>query len=317
MEGPLLFRVILILNSMFQYHLDTSSKKFNCPACDQKRFVRLVDMHTGAYCASEYGRCDREMSCGYFKYPKGDTLNTKSCHTKPNLVKNPLKGICSAPGLSTDIRNNHNTQNTHQPISHIPESIYLESMKQMKENTLYQWLSNKYSDSMTVNICLKYGVGSNPYHTQQTAFWQIDSQGRKRTAELIQYLPTGKRDRKRNPNWMHSILTKKGLIKDFNLEQVPYGAHLLQENRRKVAVVEGAKTAIVCALEYPEFLWIGTQGAHGLNNRLLDILNPSQTILVPDSGFDDVWRKKCERRFQIMSISEFVEEGEDLGDIVE
>jgi len=53
----------------YRYILDNSSKKFECPSCGKRRFVRLIDSETGQYIASEYGRCDRQDSCGYVKYP--------------------------------------------------------------------------------------------------------------------------------------------------------------------------------------------------------------------------------------------------------
>lgn len=53
----------------YRYILDNTSKKFICPECGQKRFVRMIDTETNQYIASEYGRCDRQESCGYTKYP--------------------------------------------------------------------------------------------------------------------------------------------------------------------------------------------------------------------------------------------------------
>ncbi|WP_245980451.1 DUF6371 domain-containing protein [Flagellimonas lutimaris] len=54
--------------------LDRSSKKFVCPACNKKRFVRYVDRETGNYLDGDYGRCDRSDNCGYFKSPKQDDI---------------------------------------------------------------------------------------------------------------------------------------------------------------------------------------------------------------------------------------------------
>ena len=51
--------------TQYKYHLDKSSKKFNCPQCDKKRFVKYIETETGHYADSQYGRCDRETSCGY------------------------------------------------------------------------------------------------------------------------------------------------------------------------------------------------------------------------------------------------------------
>lgn len=60
--------------SNFRYELDRSSKKFICPSCSKKRFVKYVDRVSGNYLSGEYGRCDRSDNCGYFKSPKQDEI---------------------------------------------------------------------------------------------------------------------------------------------------------------------------------------------------------------------------------------------------
>lgn len=54
---------------MYQNILDKSSKKFVCPDCGQRTFVRYVNCETGEYITDNYGRCDRESKCGYYALP--------------------------------------------------------------------------------------------------------------------------------------------------------------------------------------------------------------------------------------------------------
>lgn len=63
----------------YAYGLDTSSKKYDCPQCGHKAcMVAYLDNETKAPVdVHQYGRCDRENSCGYHKHPKED----------PTLVK--------------------------------------------------------------------------------------------------------------------------------------------------------------------------------------------------------------------------------------
>ena len=56
-------------NINYRYSLDRSSKKFTCPECRQKRFVRYVDAETDEYLPEQFGRCDREVNCGYHQNP--------------------------------------------------------------------------------------------------------------------------------------------------------------------------------------------------------------------------------------------------------
>jgi hypothetical protein len=53
----------------FSNKLDPSSKKFVCPNCNKKTFVRYLEVETLSYSADEFGRCDRESECSYHKSP--------------------------------------------------------------------------------------------------------------------------------------------------------------------------------------------------------------------------------------------------------
>lgn len=54
----------------FKFQLDKSSKKNICPSCDKRTFVYFLDTDSGEYLPANYGRCDREQSCGYYNAPK-------------------------------------------------------------------------------------------------------------------------------------------------------------------------------------------------------------------------------------------------------
>lgn len=54
----------------YRHSFDPSSRKFICPGCDKRRFVRYVDNATGDYLPEQFGKCDRESKCGYFMKPE-------------------------------------------------------------------------------------------------------------------------------------------------------------------------------------------------------------------------------------------------------
>jgi hypothetical protein len=54
----------------FKYVLDKGSKKFHCPSCNKKTFVKYIEAKTGDYLSTDdFGKCDREQNCNYHKAP--------------------------------------------------------------------------------------------------------------------------------------------------------------------------------------------------------------------------------------------------------
>lgn len=58
-----------MLISNYRYVLDTSSKKYKCPNCAKNTLVRFIDSASGNLMPIDFGRCDREEKCSYFKAP--------------------------------------------------------------------------------------------------------------------------------------------------------------------------------------------------------------------------------------------------------
>ncbi|MEP2240422.1 MAG: DUF6371 domain-containing protein [Maribacter sp.] len=54
----------------FKYVLDKSSRKFICPSCGKRRFVKFVDVMTNEYLKGNYGKCDRSDNCAFKNYPR-------------------------------------------------------------------------------------------------------------------------------------------------------------------------------------------------------------------------------------------------------
>ncbi|NCC74622.1 MAG: hypothetical protein EOM06_14670, partial [Sphingobacteriia bacterium] len=84
----------------FKFELDRTSKKYTCPGCGNRTFVRYIDTETGELLPEKYGRCDREISCGYFSKPEGQSKTIRQHHAPPTevsyipfeILKSPLRG---------------------------------------------------------------------------------------------------------------------------------------------------------------------------------------------------------------------------------
>ncbi|WP_417237377.1 DUF6371 domain-containing protein [Bizionia paragorgiae] len=280
----------------YRYSLDRTSKKYHCPRCTKKRFVRYVDNETGEYLPLEFGRCDRESECGYFQNPKGEFANTYEVKYTPP-----------------------------PPISYHPIELVKQSGRNFKQNNFIQFLKTLFSEDEVKDAILKYLIGTSKYWNGATVFWQIDNQQKIRHGKIMLYDPeTGKRaknaDGKAYINSVRSTLK----LKDFNLKQCLFGLHLINESEtRTVAIVEGEKTAVIMSLFKPEYVWLATGSKQGFKYDMLKPLKSYKIIVFPDkSEFVDWQDKAMELKnfgFDI-SVSSYLEntdnpKGTDLADI--
>jgi hypothetical protein len=114
---------------VFKYTLDNGSKKFLCPNCTKKTFVKYIETETGNYLSDDFGKCDREQNCNYHKAPpkgkKGYLIHFLS-----------LKNISDKACKLTDVNG---------IINIIPKSQILEQTK----NDC--WVTEWYLKTSTIN----------------------------------------------------------------------------------------------------------------------------------------------------------------------
>ena len=84
----------------YKWTLRKGGGKMICPKCGQRRFVPYVSTLDGKTLAgSEYGRCDREQSCGYQLYPGKDVnagdIKPVEVKIEPPLRFYPARGLLS------------------------------------------------------------------------------------------------------------------------------------------------------------------------------------------------------------------------------
>jgi hypothetical protein len=280
----------------YKYQLDKSSKKFNCPQCSKKRFVRYIEVETGHYADNQYGRCDRELNCGYISYPNNNSI------VNYNYV---------AP----------------KPIdpSYIDKDIFIKTLTNYESNPFITYLYSHY-DKNEVNATIdKYQVGTSNRFNYSTVFWQMDNTGNIRSGKIMAYdITTGKRVKKEDGSplisWAHTALN----IPDFNLNQCLFGLHLLSESIKQVAIVESEKTAVIMSIEFPQYTWMATASLNGFKYDLLEPLKNKEIIAFPDKGGYEKWRSTADnlnrRGFEIR-VSKLLENisyktGWDLVDVI-
>jgi len=261
------------MEKAFKYSLERGSKKFLCPNCHKKTFVKYIDNETGEYLPDRYGRCDREQKCGYFQTPES---------AESTFIPNAV-----------EVMKPEST--TYLSLDHLDSSFNSEFEKQ---NNFILSLNKILDDHSIKRVISEYFISTyNYWNNWATVFWQIDEKERVRSGQVILYDPhNGKRIKKpfSHITWMHSILLKKGEIEDFNLKQCLFGLHLINDYPdRNIAIVEAPKTACIMSAVYPKFLWMATCGLSNINPEKFKPIKNKKIILYPDLGAFDVWSEKA------------------------
>ena len=283
---------------MYKFELEKGSKKYDCPACSQKRFVRYVNIETSDHLSYDVGRCDREGKCGYHKKPKEYFADNPN---KSNV--GVYVGTCRNEGISNHNLPNKNrsqqstdAQTTKKNADHIDKRYLLRTLANYEQNAFVQFLINLFPNSFdeVEKVVKNYKIGTTK--DGKTIFWQIDKKHRIRTGKIIAYdCLIGERRKDIFPNWIHAELKKKNLLKqDFNLKQCFFGEHLLQKYPGKtVAIVEAEKTAVICSIIFPEILWLAVGAKGYLNAQRIQIFADRKILLFPDADAFSDWKEKA------------------------
>jgi hypothetical protein len=257
-------------------------KKQICPQCSKLSFVPYISNDTNELAGEQYGKCDRADNCGYTKYPKSECTSfddwKMQVHTKP-IQPQPKR-----------------------QISFIDNDIFKKSLAGYDKNVLIKYLSGVAGTEKVMQAVRKYNVETTK--DGATIFWQIDGNNRIRAGKIMHYKADGHRDHDVKPpvQWVHSTLK----LPDYNLVQCLFGENLLRDTTKKVAIVEGEKTAVVASLFLPDYIWLATGGEQnfGLIERCA-ALKGKKIMLFPDlKAFDD-WKLKADKLKNKLDISVF------------
>ena len=280
----------------------TMSDRHTCPKCGGRHcFTYYVDENNQPF-DKTVGRCDHESECGYHYPPKeyfSDHPEQKrpkeDCPHYIRTEKPMASGKPSSKSFGT-IPNEYVVR-SRSDSSHLIQFI----------------LSQKEDDANSMRRVLDdYRIGAT--RDGSTIFWQIDINGRVRTGKIIQYKrEDGHRIKIKGVNWVHSLLKRQSAIgEDWTLAQCLFGEHLLSlaANQRKVvAVVESEKTAVICAIQYPECVWLATGGKSQLSPDKMRVLAGRTVIFFPDVDGYHEWTERT-RSFTFcrsVTVSDFLD----------
>ncbi|HWY98914.1 MAG TPA: DUF6371 domain-containing protein, partial [Bacteroidia bacterium] len=277
------------------YELDKSSRKFECPGCHKKRFVRYIDKNNdGKYLPSEYGKCDRINNCTYHLNPYKGGYHKETIrftrHRKQNY----------SHSLSYRVRKQEVPK-----YDTVPPDLYLASGTREKYDTnLFTSYLKAYFGTECTNVLIReYCIGNSLNDSRATIFWQVSYDGEIRTGKNITYniVPNSdlylgkdiKRVKTSKPFLIHATIKP-----EFKVYPCFFGEHLLKRYPEKdVILVEAEKSAIIASVFYPDFVCIATGGSAGCRwateYHAMKPLIGRKVIMYPDLKNTEAWEKRA------------------------
>ena len=260
-------------NNNYKWSLRKGGKKERCPQCGKMRFVPFVlTADPSVKAGAEYGRCDREQSCGYFRYPGGEVKVESEREYTPDPPKEPIL---------------------------IPAE-YAIGARVGDTNSLYRAYAGLINPLQLRVTMERYNCGTGSHG--ECIYYQYDGEC-VRTAKAILYGKDGHRVKTEDGGlpvwWLHKSPSVRQYTAGRELNQCLFGQHLLQRYpNARVYVVEAEKTAVMMAATDKDGagrIWLACGGSQMLKGAIdLMSLIGRDVTLIPDEGQYWNWRRTAE-----------------------
>lgn len=247
------------MEKIFKYSLD-SCEKFDCPECGSRgRFVRYRNVVSGDWVLDDYGRCDRENDCGYWKKIENNQVITDKSILKYEVQRERV--IHSSDFL--------------RPTYYKPfRENNLAGIKY--ENTFLRGIGKIFGKKTAIDVYNKFNLGT--FYDGGVIFPYNGVDGELITGKIMWYddnLNRIKEGKKSFPRWLHNFDYRKDNSNDVICSPFPdsykadfgffnYNLRDLK-NRGDICMVESEKTAIIMSIILPEFEWVATGGLGNLS----------------------------------------------------
>lgn len=200
------------------------------------------------------------------------------------------------------------SQQALKPVRYVTRPDYeLYFQNDRNRCPLYVWMERFFGRSRVVQVWNKYGVTSD--FKGNVVFWYFDTEGRICYDKVMKYGYDGHRD--------HTFGGSRQYKTGEGYTARPfYGSNLIpkseeEANKNKLYLVESEKTALICAIVFPEYTWLSCGGKSNLKD--LD----KKFVLFPDMDAIDDWDKnKHEARICDWWAGEDVGSKDDIADLI-
>lgn len=259
----------------YKWSLRRGGREERCPKCGKMRFVPYVlTADPTVKAGPEYGRCNRENSCGYFRYPGADVKADSDREYTPEPPKEPIL-MPKEYALYDKVTDGNSLLRAYAPL--VGEA--------------------RLRDVMASYLC---GTGAHG----ECLYYQYDG-AHVRTAKAILYGSDGHRLKREDGGlpvwWLHKSAHVRVHTAGRELRQCLFGQHLLKTETAagmRIYIVEGEKTAVLmAATDHPgrNRLWLACGGSQMLKGAIdLMPLMGRDVTLVPDDGQYWNWRRTAD-----------------------
>ena len=294
------------IESIYKHILEPSGngREYHiCPNCGAKKFTWYIDVDTGLPLADYVGRCERIYSCGYHYPPREYFRNLNS----KNKVE--MKEEQSAKEITSVVKEER--VNRRYPKS-----------ADYPKNALFCFLVTVFGKQKVLAAFQKYGVRTSMLFRKDAKYGAVFLMRAidlliRQVKEMAYDPNTGKRIKEGQSVFKYDYKTNsyqidndgfrilyagKSLMKDYDFENKLcfFGEHLLAgELNKPIAIVESEKTAIICDICMPDYIWLATGGKNGCKwttEEVYQVLkDANQPItLFPDLNATEDWAEKAE-----------------------
>lgn len=191
------------------------------------------------------------------------------------------------------------------PLRYVDSKEFVsECVYEYERSPLYVWMCSLFPSEEVKSVWERYRVTVNP--SGLVCYWYVNQSGEICHDKRIRYGYDGHRLK-------GSGCSRRFKVSDGYAHYCLFGQHLVGKgyDDGEVCVVESEKTCLLCALEFPDKLFVATGGKSNLN-LALDI---DGAVLYPDFDAIDAWSKSG------MSMHDWwtgndVSGTDDIGDLV-
>ncbi len=321
--------------------------RHECPQCHRRKcFTYYINLETGEILDPTCGKCNHENSCGYHYTPRqlfhdrpdikqrvlyDNQLADSSCVLSPRL-KTYETVVRTPPFEQTLFFPSHwPTETAKRPCTFKTYMREVVAQKLGIDPEVIDCVMDQYYVGGTKEDAIGYG-GIN--YGPSAIFWRVDNQQRVHDGKMMAYTSDGHRAPR--VDWVRSICArlheqaKNDPGKAERLRNVPliqqtekslFGLHLLDLYPQKpVCIVEGEKTAVICACKYTDYIWMATGGCGLLNAQCIAPLSQRKLIVIPDSGELAKWSRIMAQTkhpdYIMLDIIEPYQPNTDLADLI-